>query len=113
MLVGFDRLNNSGTPPTVIICGNDVLGVGALRRAQDRGMSIPKDISITGFDDIGISRIVTPALTTVHVPHSEMGTKAADKLVAMVHKTDKPGSIRLPTTLKLRASLAPPHDRNR
>ena len=47
-------------PPTAILCGNDVLAVGALRQAQEMALDVPGDVSITGFDDIELARIVSP-----------------------------------------------------
>lgn len=97
--------------PTVVICGNDVLAVGAMRRAQHKGLQVPQDISITGFDDIELARIVTPNLTTIHVPHREMGRNAATELVNIVEKTSAGVSVELATTLELRPSLGPPRAR--
>ena len=92
-------------PPTVVMCGNDVLAVGALRGAQDMGLSVPQDVSITGFDDIELARIVTPQITTVHVPHREMGRKAAIALVDMVEKRSAGEVVELKSTLQIRGSL--------
>jgi LacI family transcriptional regulator len=94
--------------PTVVICGNDVLAVGAIRRAQHMGLSVPEDVSITGFDDIEIACVVTPNLTTVHVPHREMGRNAATELVNIVEKRSDGLSIELQTSFVLRASLGLP-----
>lgn len=94
--------------PTVVICGNDVLAVGALRRAQQSGLLVPQDVSITGFDDIELARIVTPNLTTVHVPHRDMGRNAAIELINIVEKRSEGSSIELQTSLVLRASLGAP-----
>jgi LacI family transcriptional regulator len=95
-------------PPTVVMCGNDVLAVGAIRKAQAMGLVVPRDVSVTGFDDIELACIVTPNLTTVHVPHREMGRKAATALVEIVEKANEGRSVELQTSLKIRGSLAPP-----
>ncbi|SLN31609.1 Catabolite control protein A [Roseovarius albus] len=92
--------------PTTVLCGNDVLAVGALRKAHDLGLDIPGDVSITGFDDIELAQIVNPPLTTVHVPHREMGCKAACELVNLVEKTSDGKSIKLQTFVSKRNSLA-------
>ena len=107
----FKKLMSSASKPSVVLCGNDVLAVGALRQAIDMGLRVPQDVSITGFDDIELARIVTPALTTVHVPHREMGRKAACEVVAMVEKESTGQSENLQTEIKLRASLGPPTSR--
>jgi len=70
-------------------------------------MRVPLDVSVTGFDDIELAQVVTPALTTIHVPHREMGRKAADALVAIVEGDERPHLAQLQTTLKMRASLGP------
>jgi LacI family transcriptional regulator len=94
--------------PTLVICGNDVLAAGALMRAKQLGLSVPGDLSITGFDDIEIARLTDPALTTVHVPHREMGRRAARQLIGMLDGTLAPSVTELDTYLCLRATLAPP-----
>ncbi|WP_372570516.1 LacI family DNA-binding transcriptional regulator [Ruegeria jejuensis] len=103
----FARLMSQDPRPTAILCGNDVLAAGALRQAQSMGMRVPEDVSITGFDDIELARIVSPALTTVHVPHREMGGKAALELVEMVEKNIPGNTIRLQTDIVERHSLGP------
>lgn len=103
----FAELMKLPQRPTVVICGNDVLGVGAIQQALSMGLSVPKDISITGFDDIELARIVSPQLTTVHVPHREMGRRAAQALVAMVEGDETQGSIKLQSDVVLRGSLGP------
>jgi LacI family transcriptional regulator len=101
-------LMDAARRPTAVICGNDVLAVGAIRRAQQIGLRVPQDVSITGFDDIELARVVTPNLTTVHVPHREMGRKAAMELVSIVEKRSAGSSIELQTSLILRDSLGLP-----
>lgn len=101
----FDALVKDQPHPTAIMCGNDVLAVGALLRAQEVGFRVPEDISITGFDDIELARIVSPCLTTMHVPHREMGKRAAIELTAIVEKKSTGKSVELQSSLKLRESL--------
>ncbi|MEM8572358.1 MAG: LacI family DNA-binding transcriptional regulator [Pseudomonadota bacterium] len=92
---------------TAILCGNDVLALGALRAALEIGLGVPGDVSITGFDDIEIAMLAEPALTTVHVPHREMGRRAASMLIQMLRGKDPPKSVKLPTDIRLRQSLGP------
>lgn len=92
--------------PTAVMCGNDVLAVGAVMRAREMGLSVPGDVSVTGFDDIDIARVAYPALTTMHVPHQEMGRKAAELLLAMVLEQERPTSVLLDTQIRTRDSLA-------
>ena len=101
----FAQLMRSATPPTAVMCGNDVLAAGAIGMARKLGISVPQDVSITGFDDIEIAEIVTPGLTTVHVPHRKMGRHAAAALIAMRNEGDAGESIELETRLVRRGSL--------
>jgi LacI family transcriptional regulator len=101
----FKSLMTSGDKPSVVMCGNDVLAAGALSMARKMGVRVPEDLSITGFDDIEIAEIVSPGLTTVHVPHREMGRGAARLLVALRNGEDPGPSVRLDVGIKMRESL--------
>lgn len=101
----LEQLMSLASPPTVIMCGNDVLAAGALLRARDLGINVPGDLSITGFDDIELATIVSPALTTVHVPHREMGHQAAVSLVDMLEKKTDLVSVELQSSLRIRDTL--------
>lgn len=106
--VAFDRLMAAESPPTAVICGNDVLAVGAISQAKNRGLVVPDDVSITGFDDIDIASVVEPALTTVHVPHRRMGVAAAEILLAMIEGRAANFRQILKTHIVERKSLASP-----
>lgn len=93
--------------PTAVICGNDVLATGAVKMAQEMGLRVPEDVSITGFDNIELAEIVTPGLTTVDVPHREMGLRAAEVLMQMRQEDSEGESQELSTGVKIRASLGP------
>ncbi|MCP4317452.1 MAG: substrate-binding domain-containing protein [Hyphomicrobiales bacterium] len=103
----FEKISGLGRPPTAIICGNDVLAVGAILRAKTLGIRVPQDISITGFDDIEISTIVEPGVTTVHVPHRRMGTSAASVLFKALQE-QKTRSRKFETHIVKRQSLCAP-----
>ncbi|MEN3794295.1 LacI family DNA-binding transcriptional regulator [Fulvimarina sp. MAC3] len=103
----FDRLMKRPPRPTAIICGNDVLGVGAISAAKRAGLRIPDDISITGFDDIDIAAHVEPGLTTVHVPHQRMGAGAAASLLALIEGKAPDGPRCIETAIVERGSLGP------
>jgi LacI family transcriptional regulator len=105
--VAFDRLMTNGPRPTAILCGNDVLAVGALRRARELKIAVPQDVSIVGFDDIELAQVAYPPLTTVHVPHREMGCRAGQVLVDHVKNGTPIKSVLLPTRPILRETLAP------
>ncbi len=104
----FAKLMQAEAPPTVVICGNDVLAVGAMVRARKMGLTVPDDVSITGFDDLEIASITSPPLTTVRAPHQEMGRKAAKILVQMVGGEAPDAIPPLDTKIILRGTLAPP-----
>ena len=106
--VAFNEIISAPHPPTIIICGNDVLAAGALKKAKSLGISIPDDISITGFDDIELAQCVSPKLTTVHVPHREMGKQAAKTVIKMVNKEVFEKYKELDIHLKIRQSLGKP-----
>ena len=101
----FAQIMAGPNRPSAVMCGNDVLAVGAIQKAQDLGLRVPQDVSITGFDDIELARIVTPQLTTVHVPHRQMGQQAARALIRMVEQGAPGGALELESSLRLRASL--------
>jgi len=103
----FRQMMLSDGAPSVIMCGNDVLAIGALRSAREMGLRVPQDVSITGFDDIELAVLAEPALTTVHVPHREMGRRAAEMLVQAVRHRQVPDNIELQTDIRLRQSLGP------
>jgi len=105
---GLRELVGGGNPPTAVVCGNDVLAIGALAECHERGIAVPGQISITGFDDMEIAAVVSPSLTTVHFPTAELGALAAQHLLARL--AGQPVELRteLPVELVVRASTAPP-----
>jgi DNA-binding LacI/PurR family transcriptional regulator len=66
-------LMSSGEPITAIVCVNDIMAVGALRELRERGIRVPQDVSVTGFDNVKLSEFCCPALTTVHIPRDTIG----------------------------------------
>ena len=96
--------------PSIVLCGNDVLAAGALKGARELGLDVPRALSITGFDDIELARVAVPELTTVHVPHAEMGRRAAAELIGMIEEKRAGVSTELDAGIIMRASLAPPPD---
>lgn len=111
---GRDAMNgllDRATPPTVVMCGNDVLAVGALMACRDRNVRVPEDVSIVGFDDLAWAAEFRPALTTVQVPAEAMGRAAAEALVAELNDTDPPPTLHFPAPLVIRETLAPPRER--
>ena len=96
-------------PPTAIFAFNDSIAFGALRAARDRGLRVPEDLSVVGFDDIEPATLVTPALTTVRQPLSEMGRAAVNVLVRLLERRgSQTPHIEFATRLVVRESTAPP-----
>jgi DNA-binding LacI/PurR family transcriptional regulator len=75
------QLLASGFEPTAILCVNDFMALGVIRELREQGLSIPGDVSVTGFDNIGISEFSCPALTTVNIPRRRIGEMAFEILV--------------------------------
>jgi LacI family transcriptional regulator len=98
------ELLDSGTDFSAIFAANDMTAVGALVALRERGVSVPDDVSLAGYDDIPLSRDVTPPLTTVRVPMAELGRQAMS--LALAPATEDERVIRLPTELVTRASSA-------
>jgi DNA-binding LacI/PurR family transcriptional regulator len=64
---------SSGPVPSALICVNDFMAVGALKELRERGIRVPEDISVTGFDNLKLSEFCYPTLTTVHIPRDRIG----------------------------------------
>jgi len=96
-------------PPTAIVSANDFMAIGAMAALGERGLSVPRDMSVTGFDDIFMSALPWIDLTTLH-PHSrELGKRTAEALLARIDKTaNGPADIVLAPTLIHRGTTAPP-----
>lgn len=91
--------------PTALFCINDMTAFGAMQQLQNNGYKIPEDMSIVGFDNIDISEMVTPPLTTIDQCTYEMGMLAAEALIqSFKDKTRKPISTLLQPTLLERES---------
>lgn len=79
----MDRLL-AGRPPTAVIAGNDFIAAGIMRSVKKHNLSVPDDISVTGFDDLTMADIMEPGLTTVSIPLFEMGRTATRELVGCI-----------------------------
>ena len=103
------RLLDLPEPPTAIFAFNDTLAIGAMRSARGRGLRLPEDLSIVGFDDVKYTTVVTPTLTTVRQPLGEMGRTAVSLLLRLLDRRRfETLHIELPTRLVVRESTAPP-----
>jgi LacI family transcriptional regulator len=103
-----DRLLDLSAPPTAIFASNDDMALGAVFTAQRRGLSVPANLSVAGFDDSPLASLVWPQLTTVRQPVAEMAVAAVDLLVMRPTQPAAPAERVLPHALVVRASTAPP-----
>jgi len=91
--------------PSAIFASNDEMAIGAIRAARDRGLRVPEDVSVVGFDDIRFAAFVDPPLTTVSQPGNEIGRTAMTLLLTILAgQPVQQRRIILPTHLELRAS---------
>lgn len=95
-------------PPSAVFCANDIQAIGALYECRAAGLSVPRDMSIVGFDDLPISQYTTPRLTTVRVPAAEMGRRAIEALLQDTGTQSR--QVELATELVIRDSTAPVSD---
>lgn len=105
--LAMKRLLEDSPHPTALFAASDELAMGAYRALAEHGLLVPHDISIVGFDDIEASAYVTPPLTTVHQPFSELGRQAFSLLLMMLDGDQlDPPDVLLPAELVIRASTA-------
>lgn len=103
------RLLSSAEPPTAVVCGNDRMAVGAITAALEKGLRVPEDLSVVGYDDQeDLADQITPALTTVTIPHYEMGRTAVEHLLEALDSGLPPRGATIPGTLVRRGSVAAP-----
>lgn len=93
--------------PTAVFAADDDMAVGAIWAAAEVGVSIPRDISICGFDDTTIATQVWPPLTTVHQPVREMGRRATEELLLRVLNRGEARMVEVDYKMRIRASTAP------
>lgn len=95
-------------PPTAVFTSSDDTALGVLRAARERGVRVPEDLSVVGFDDLPVAAWLDPALTTVRQPLAEMGDAAVTLVHAAREGRSGPSHVELATRLVVRASTAPP-----
>jgi LacI family transcriptional regulator len=89
-------------PPSAVFVASDETALGALRAARSRGVKVPEELAVVGFDNLPISEYVSPALTTVNVPTLEIGAVAARMLLQIIETEKRPESVFLETRLVIR-----------
>jgi LacI family transcriptional regulator len=90
-----------------LVCDDDLIAAGAYKAARALGLDVPRDLSITGFDDILVATALEPELTTIRLPAEELGARA---MTALLERLDghAPPDVSLPGELIVRGSTAPP-----
>jgi LacI family transcriptional regulator len=91
---------------TAVVAFNDLMALGILDRLRHRGVDVPGEMSVVGFDDVQLATLVSPALTTVHAPLARLGRRAVDLLLARL-RGGTPTSSQLPVELTIRGSTGP------
>lgn len=94
--------------PTAIFAMNDRMALGVIRAAQARGLKVPGDVSVVGFDDISLASLVTPGLTTVRQPGYALGEAAARMLFVLLSGERSPVPAAIPTELIVRGTSTAP-----
>ena len=111
--IGIDDARDAAGPlfderPTAIFCDDDVLAAGLYLAARERGVRIPSDLSVIGFDDMDFARVLEPPLTTVALDAELLGSTAFELLEARLAGRRTRRNVVLPAQLTLRGSTAPP-----
>ncbi|MFJ2767712.1 LacI family DNA-binding transcriptional regulator [Streptomyces sp. NPDC087300] len=102
----LDRAEAAGSPPEAMLFANDQMAIGALHALERRGVRVPDDIAVTGFDGIPLGRLVRPALTTVRQPMRRLGEEAVELLVRRLgpERDRDPVDLMLPVSVVRRTS---------
>ena len=94
--------------PTAIFCYNDMSALGVLEHASERGLQVPRDLSIVGFDDLFFTPFLQPPLTSVRQPKRELGRRAMELLLMLLKGESHEKSLELGGELMIRGSTAAP-----
>ncbi len=106
----MEKLLEGDPRPTAVLCTNDLMAFGALRTAHERGIRVPEEFSIIGYDNLPVCDLVTPPLSSVNIPRREIAAHAFRMLLSAREAKEgrKLPTPTIPTALVLRASTAPP-----
>lgn len=96
-----------GKKPTGIFAANDVMAIGAMNALKDLGLDVPRDVSVIGFDDIPLSKYISPGLTTMSCSFGEIAKNSVESLLCLIEGKAVRNHIELPTEYVERGSLAP------
>jgi LacI family transcriptional regulator len=89
--LAMEKLLSLKKPPSSVFCSNDDMAIGAMNAVFARGLKVPDQISIVGFDDIGFSQYTTPRLTTVKRPVEQISILGAQKILSKIQNKDQKG----------------------
>jgi LacI family transcriptional regulator len=113
--VGLDATSAllRGARPRALICFNDRLALGAYQALADSGLRVPADVSVVSFDDDAIASWIRPGLTTIAIPHYDLGRRAVDVLFEEIDRDDLQAGLnarvhRVPMPVRERESVARP-----
>lgn len=106
--LGLQHILKARKRPTALLCGNDLLAIGALLEARRQGLSVPGDLSIVGIDNHELASQIDPGLTTVSLPTRELGQIAAQQLLSALAGQPIAQQSLLPFELLVRGTSAPP-----
>lgn len=103
----FEELHRLPTPPTAVLCSNDMTAIGIMREAYECGLTVPSDMSVVGFDDIRLAQFMIPPLTSVQMSQTELAKLAFQALLnAAEPEVSKRREYAMTTNLVLRRSTA-------
>ncbi|BCK08181.1 Ribose operon repressor [Vibrio cholerae] len=102
----FEKLYQRGKLPSALFVSNDMMAMGVIQAASQRGLRVPDDLSLIGYDDVHIAKFMTPALTTIHQPKYRLGKAAVDTLLYRLENPDTTAQVvQLEPTLVVRNSV--------
>ncbi len=103
-------LKSEQSRPSAILCFNDLVAIGVYRAAQELGLKIPEDLSVIGFDNIELTEILAPPLSTISLHINQVAKDAAEKLLACIEKNEDPATLQqtyVPTLVQRRSVATP------
>lgn len=101
----IEKILSGTTRPTAVFAGSDFVALGIMQKLRERGMQVPEDISLVGFDDMPFADLLAPPLTTIRQPVQDLGRRAFTALFGTLTHQSTPQTERLPTSLVERQSV--------
>jgi len=110
---GATQLLSLTSPPTALVCANDSMAIGAIKAIREKGLGVPEDISVVGFDDITVASQVYPPLTTIAAPIREMAAHSVHMILSLINCVVPDNKhMALSAHLVIRESCSPPNGPN-